>query len=119
MRATQATINAKSRCEEAGWDKALRSTRSPAMASVRALRRAGARRTTTPRRPIRIQRPARDRVGAATGKRGPSDGDPTAGNARARLPASGAASGLGRVKWLEPESDSNPRNSANQLGFDF
>ena len=76
-----------------------------------ALRRASERKATTASRPIFIQGLARDRVDAALGKRQPPDGDPTA-DMRARLSWRwGAASWLGRVKWLEPEPDSNPRNS--------
>ena len=59
-------------------------------------------------RRILIGRFTRDRVGAAPRKRPPLDGDPTADSARARPIAPGAASGLGRVKWLEPESESEP-----------
>ena len=51
---------------------------------VMAQRRASERRTTTPSRPIFIQGLARDRVDAASGKRQPPDGDPTA-DTRARL----------------------------------
>ena len=71
------------------------------------------------RRPIRIQRFARDRFGATLRNRQPPEGNPTAANARARSPAPGAASGLGRVSWLEPESGLNPRNSETRLGLNL
>ena len=66
-----------------------------------------------------IQRLKSDRVDTATRKRPPLDGDPTAGNARAYATGFGTVSGLGRVKWLEPEPDSDPMNSRIILGFDF
>ena len=84
------------KCEEPlRGDPVLSSTHSPAMASLtqaRALRRASERKATTASRPIFIQGLARDRVDAASGKRGPSDADPTVHSARARSPAPGAVS---------------------------
>ena len=59
---------------------------------VMAQRRASERRTTTHGRPIFIRRLARDRVGEAMRKRGPSDGDPTAHRVRAHSTAPGAVS---------------------------
>ena len=114
--ATQASIKC---AEPLRGDPALSSTYSPAMATARACasERRGRRRRGAVRFPSDGQHAFALAQPWANVDRSMEIQRPRA-HAIAR-PRLGTVSGLGRVSWLEPESDSDPRNSENQLGFDF
>ena len=62
---------------------------------------------------------AQDRNGEAERKRGPPDCNPMAQACAPARPSRGVASGLNQDEWLEPEPDSDPRNSAPEKEFEL